>query len=142
MLERAGEDDGLAGERSLRRDRAGRGKDWTQIGRAKTREESLLLRLLEKFVHAARYDPADARDVEAATPDEMRDALPGLRRAHGIRAAVGDFAFEVLDRAVAHRAPRRHLELGIALPLFTRVDLDPHHLGDDVTGALDDHAVP
>src|SRR5207248_1100346 len=80
-------------------------------------------------------------DVETPASDEVRDALPGLRRACRVRAPVRHFAFDMLDRAVAHRAARRHLELRIACSLLTRVDLDPHDLWDDVTCALDDHAV-
>ena len=75
----------------------------------------------------------------------MTDALTGLRGAHRVRAAVRDLAVAMLDRTVAHRAPFGHRELGSApgppLPLRDDRRFDPHDLGDDVAGALDDHPI-
>ena len=45
-------------------------------------------------------------------------------------------------RPVANGAAGRHVELRVVLPLLARLGLDTHDLGDDVSGALDDHAVP
>ena len=85
--------------------------------------------------------PAHALDVHAPTPDEVTDALTGLRGARGIPAPVRDLALAVLDVATAHRTLLRHLEDGEVLSLLACVDLGAHDLGDDVAGALDHHAV-
>ena len=89
--------------------------------------------------------PPDALDVEATARDEVPDPLTRLCRACRVRAAERDLAFAVLDGGLAHRTALRHRELRFALrsalPLLHDRWLDPHDLGDDIAGALDDHAI-
>ena len=82
---------------------------------------------------------AEAVDVHGAAAAEVADALLDLRRAGGVDAARDRLAFRLDRLAAAHRAVVGQAVLLLVSGAF--LDDHLHHVGNDVTGALDQHPV-
>src|SRR5438876_231384 len=132
-----------------------RGLDaFVDVGRALLGEpiklDELLLRQEEEIrgiadqtfiLQLSHEGPADALDVHAPARYEVSDALAGLRRARRVAAVVRDLAFGMNDQAVAYRATLGHHKLRVLVPLLASIRVDAHHLGNDISGALDHDAI-